>query len=66
MVTGSLLLLFVIPGCAGLIVLVCLGIKAAVNKKAEEKDREALASKMDAVTSTEAASDNPYLSKKSE
>ena len=64
MVTGSLLLLFVIPGCAGLIVLICIGIKAAVNKKAEEKDREALARKMDAITSAEEASSNPYLGKK--
>ncbi len=56
--------MIVIPGLAGLIVLICLGIKAAVNKKAEEKDREELASRMDAVTSTETESDNPYMQKK--
>ena len=56
--------MIVIPGLAGLIVLICLGIKAGVNKKAEEKDREALAKKMDAVTSTETESDNPYMQKK--
>ena len=60
----GILSVFIIPGIVALIMAVIFGIKALAKRAAEKKDRERLASEMEAVKSTETQSDNPYLQKK--
>ena len=43
---------------------VIFGIKALAKRAAEKKDRERLASEMEAVKRAEVESDNPYMQKK--